>query len=171
MLIMVVTNLWFPVKEISHGLITKGDNPVWEPWTALVNFIIAGMIPAHYKVQTLVLNTTTLARDLHVIWTAEKFLTLQRWAAHTIMCPSCWDVKLNLNCSIFWQALWPFYVLARLVTFYVYFDGCARDGSDYWFFWRSCCGWRVFFRHKLGGCTCCCWRCPDPTAPASNLVL
>ncbi len=37
-------------------------------------------------------------------------------------------------------------------------------------FWRSCCGWRVF-RHKLGGCTCCCWRCPDPTSPASNLVL
>jgi hypothetical protein len=73
---MVPTNLWFPVQEISHGLITKGDNPMREPWTVLVNFIIAGMIPAHYKVQTLVLNTNTPARDLHVIWTAEKILSL-----------------------------------------------------------------------------------------------
>ncbi len=30
------------------------------------------------------------------------------------------------------------------------------------------CG-RRGFRHKLGGCTCCCWRCPDPAAAASKL--
>jgi hypothetical protein len=44
------------------------------------------------------------------------------------MSSSTWTVLF------FWRALWPFYVLARLVTFYVYFDGCACDGSDCWFF-------------------------------------